>query len=209
MTEQGIVFLFSCVVGAFLGGFYDVFRILRIAFKPRWIIVFFQDIIFCVVSSFVIILSIYYTNSGQIRLFGLAGCFLCFVLYHLTVGKFIIFVSAKIIDFIKRMLRFIYNITVKPLKIAVLFSVRLMKKQAEFMLKKFKSIKIYAGYIYEREKLSKMAGRGFDLYGKTKIPRENIKAINKMHKQIKRRKGNAEKIRIESKTKTGKIKSTK
>ena len=185
MTEQGIVFLFSCAVGAFLGVFYDVFRILRIAFKPKWLVVFVQDIIFCIASSFIIILSVYYTNSGQVRLFGLTGCFLCFVLYHLTIGKFIMFVSAKIIEFVKQMLRLIYNITVKPVKIMILFIINLLKKYFKFMLKVFADIKNYIIYIHERGKISKMAGRGFDLYKKTKIPRENIKIINNINKANK------------------------
>ena len=42
MTEQGIVFLFSCIVGGLLGAFYDVFRIIRIAFNSKWLSVFFR-----------------------------------------------------------------------------------------------------------------------------------------------------------------------
>ena len=182
MTEQGIVFLFSCVVGVLLGAFYDVFRILRVAFKPKWVVVFFQDIIFCVVSSLVIILSIYYTNSGQVRLFGLTGCFLGFVLYHLTIGKFIMFISTKIIEFIRRLLRVIYNLTVRPLKIAVLFILNFIKKQAGFMSKLFGSVKSHAGDLYERKKTFKLAANGFNLYREVKIPRENRKIINEINK---------------------------
>lgn len=190
ITEQSVIFLFSCVVGAFLGIFYDVFRILRVAFKPKWITVFFQDIIFCVISSFVIILSIYYTNSGQVRIFGLTGCFLSFVLYHLTVGKFIMFVSTKIIEFIKRMLRFIYSITVKPLKIMILFIIKIINKQIRFVKRVFSNAKNYIGYANERKKISKMAGRGFNLYEETKISKENMKIINKINKPDKANKDN-------------------
>lgn len=185
MTEQGIVFLFSCAVGFFLGSFYDVFRIIRVAFNLRWLVVFLQDIFFCVVSSLIIILSIYYTNSGRIRLFGLAGCFLFFVLYHLTVGRFIMFISKQIINFIKQVLRFLHSITIKPLKAAALFIAATAKKQAGYAADTGVKIKDSASYAIERGRMSRMAGRGFDLYGgsKRRVSKVNAKLIKKVEKE--------------------------
>lgn len=179
MTEQGIVFLFSCAVGFSLGCFYDVFRIFRIAFNPKWLVVFFQDIFFCVVSALVIILSIYYTNSGRVRIFGLAGCFLFFVLYYLTVGRFMMFLSKKIIDFIKRMLNFLYSITIKPMKSLILFIVAIAKKQAGYIAEIYLRIKNSLVYASELRNMSRTAGRGFDLYSdsKTRISKGNMKLI--------------------------------
>ena len=160
MTEQGIVFLFSCIVGGLLGAFYDVFRIIRIAFNSKWLSVFFQDLIFCVFSAFSIILLVFYTNSGTIRWFALLGCFMCFVLYHLTIGRFIMFVSKKIIDFIRKVLRFLYNITVIPLKIAVLFILKQIRN-----LFKITGSRLY--YENEKRKMVRNSSRGFGLYKKT------------------------------------------
>ncbi|MCL2773675.1 MAG: spore cortex biosynthesis protein YabQ [Oscillospiraceae bacterium] len=164
MTAQGIVFLFSCVVGAFLGVFYDVFRIIRIAFNSKWVSVFFQDFIFCIFSAVSIILLVYYTNSGIVRWFSLFGCFLCFVLYHLTIGRFIIFVSKKIIDFIKMILRFIKKITITPMKIAILFIIKQLKYLIQFIFRQSVKTKNNMYYKSEKRKISHDASYGFGLY---------------------------------------------
>ena len=164
MTEQSIVFLFSCVVGGFLGAFYDVFRIIRIAFNSKWLAVFFQDLIFCVLSAISIILLVFYTNSGTVRWFSLLGCVMCFALYHVTIGRLIMFVSKKIIDFIKKTLRFLYKITVIPVKTAILFIFSQIKRLLLFILKTLKKSKSRLYYENEKRKIGKNASKGFDLY---------------------------------------------
>jgi len=173
-TEQSVVFLFSCVVGGLLGAFYDVFRIVRIAFRSKWLSIFFQDLIFCIFSAFSIILLVFYTNSGTVRWFSLFGCFLCFVLYHLTVGRLIMFVSKKIIDFIKKVLKFLYSITIMPLKMTVLLILKQIKRLCKLILKTFKLTKSYLYFIGERHRMKKSASRGFKLYKNIK----NIRAAN-------------------------------
>ena len=154
-TEQSAVFLFSCVVGGLLGAFYDVFRIIRIAFNSKWLSVFFQDLIFCIFSAFSIILLVFYTNSGRVRWFSLFGCFTCFVIYHLTIGRFIMFVSKKIISFIKKVLRFLYNITIIPLKMTVLFIIKQIKRLCKSILKTVKIINNNLYYINVKRKTAK------------------------------------------------------
>jgi len=164
MTEHGIVFLFSCIVGASLGAFYDVFRIIRIAFNSKWLSIFFQDLIFCIFSAVSIILLIFYTNSGTVRWFSLLGCFMCFVLYHLTVGRLIMFVSKKIIDFIRKVLRFLYKITIIPLKMLVLFILKQIKRLFKFILSMLGMAKSSLYYANEKQKISKNASKGFGIY---------------------------------------------
>jgi len=164
ITQQSVVFLFSCVVGGILGVFYDVFRIIRIAFNSKWLSIFFQDLIFCVFSAFSIILLIFYTNSGTVRWFSLLGCFMSFVIYHMTVGRLIMFASKKIIEFIKKILAFICNITVIPLKKFILFMFKQIKRLFGFVFKTAGEVKILAYYGKEKRNLSKNASKGFSLY---------------------------------------------
>ena len=152
VTEQGIVFLFSCVVGGLLGGFYDVFRIIRIAFKSKWLSVFFQDLIFCIFSAFSIILLVFHTNSGTVRWFSLLGCFICFILYHLTIGRIVIFMAEKIINFIKKVLGFIYKITVIPAKNIILFLFKQIKNLLLFITGR-------AYYANEKRKMAKIINK--------------------------------------------------
>lgn len=128
-----ILILYSLVLGVFLGGVYDVIRIMRIALRPahkegvnsggirkgfeliEFLFVFVTDIIFCIISAASIIVLVYYKNSGIIRWFVLAFAALGFFTYYNTVGKAVILCSEKIISFIRRAVYFIYKITLKPI----------------------------------------------------------------------------------------------
>jgi len=81
-----------------------------------------------------------------------------------TIGRLVMFLSKKIIDFIKRVLRFLYKITVIPIKIAVLFILGQMKRLVGFILKMLKISKSNLHYENEKRKAGRNASRGFDLY---------------------------------------------
>jgi len=164
MTEQGLVFLFSCAVGVFLGAFYDVFRIIRIAFNSKWLSVFFQDFIFCIFSALSVILLVFYTNSGIVRWFSLVGCFASFMLYHLTVGRIIMLAAKKIIDFIKKILYFIRSITIVPAKKLIMLILKLIKNFSLFMFAQLKRAKKYLYYANKKNAAKRGASRGFNLY---------------------------------------------
>lgn len=182
MEAHGIVFVFSCVVGTLLGVLYDVFRIIRIAFNSKWISVFIQDFLFCIFSALSIILLVYYTNSGIVRWFSLFGCFLCFVLYHMTVGRFIIFVSKKIIDFIRKVLDFLIKITIIPLKTAALFIVKQLRRLNKFIFRLCMRTQRSLYYKIEKRKISHSASYGFGLYTFSVNP--GLKKNKKMTKYV-------------------------
>jgi len=165
MTEQGLVFLFSCAVGVFLGAIYDVFRIMRIAFNSKWLSVFFQDFMFCIFSALSVILLVFYTNSGIVRWFSLVGCFTSFVVYHLTVGRAIMFMARKIIDLIKRVIDFIWSVTVAPAVRLLRFAAKQLRKFALFMLAQFKRARAHGYYKKARRAAKRAALRGFGLHG--------------------------------------------
>lgn len=164
LNEQGFVFLFACFVGVALGVFYDIFRIARIAFNPRFIIVFIEDIIFSVGASAAVVLFVYYTNSGIIRWFALFGCVLAFAFYYFTVGKLVMYLSEKIIRIISAILKFIYNITFVPVRRMLKFIAKLFMRAIK---KIFAAIKNAHGkFIFSRKKKSfvSQASKGFGLY---------------------------------------------
>ena len=123
------MFLFSSAVGVFLGIFYDVFRIWRIAFNSKWASIFIQDFLFCVFSSLIIVILIFHTNSGSVRWFSLFGSFIAFLLYHLTVGKLVMYLAAKIIILVKKVLGFICKLIMTPIR----FIIKLIKRTCLFI----------------------------------------------------------------------------
>lgn len=72
----------------------------------------------------------------------------------------------------------------------ILFIIKIINKQIKFIQRAFSNAKNYMGYANERKKISKMAGRGFNLYEEAKISRENMKIINKINKPDKAKKAN-------------------
>ena len=210
MTEQALVFLFSCAVGVFLGAVYDIFRIIRVAFNSRWLSIFFQDFIFCIFSAVSVILLVFYTNSGIVRWFSLAGCFICFLLYHLTVGRFIMFMAKKIINFIKKVLNFIKSVTIIPAVKLILFMIKLLKRFARFILGQLRRAKKYNYYNKQRSMAEREASRGFNLYKYKKVPAKVSRtARTEIKKQAQSDKAQKKQELITAREKTRSYKSKK
>ncbi len=125
--DSYILILFFLLPGIFLGAIYDVFRILRMArtdkgngvlsrlykhfgyTKPSSVpaekrvdmlmsvLVFLEDILFCIIAALTEILLFYQMNDGVIRIYGLLLSFFGFYLYHISIGRLIIFFANRII----------------------------------------------------------------------------------------------------------------
>jgi len=85
--------------------------------------------------------------------------------------------AEKIIAFIRMILRFIYKITVIPVKKTILFIFGLIIKFLKFMLRIFKKIKATIYFKSEKRKIIKESSKGFGLYKNNK--RINQKTIEK------------------------------
>ncbi len=141
--KLAIILLYSVFIGVFLGVVYDVFRIRRLAFKTGacfskkdtnevarkenvadCVIIFFEDVLFAVISSIVVCIFIFYMNSGQFRGIAVIGALCGFLLYYLTVGRVVMYFSGVIIGFFKFLIRKIYEYTLRPIKKGVIFIIR-------------------------------------------------------------------------------------
>lgn len=87
--RQFPVVLYSLALGALLGVFYDVFRIIRLFANPKNLSVFIQDIIYFLVSGFITFLFVLILNYGESRFYILAGEALGWILYHISLGDII------------------------------------------------------------------------------------------------------------------------
>ncbi|MBE6688459.1 MAG: hypothetical protein E7588_04160 [Ruminococcaceae bacterium] len=102
ITQQCMFFLCSAVLGTVIGMIYDVFRIIRIAFRHNFIVVFFEDLLFCFITCVLLILMIFCANYGVVRWFSVFGCAGGFFIYRETAGRIVIRASDIIISFIRR-----------------------------------------------------------------------------------------------------------
>lgn len=154
--DSAALMIKAALLGVVLGAVYDVFRIIRLSFssktprgafferikpkKPLFCfpkrkkagksgkkaIVFIEDVLFFALCAVAEILFFIGLNSGEIRIYCLILSLAGFILYHLTLGKAVIYFSSTIIFFAKCLLYWIFYIIIIPVK----YFIGLLKKAA-------------------------------------------------------------------------------
>lgn len=140
ISGQALDFLLSCLLGVGLGALYDVFRILRLAFWHGKIIISIQDIVFFVLAAISSFLFMLFRCEGQLRFYVLLGELLGFVVYYFTVGFLVIRMSKCIINWVKKILFFLYKIFIRPFVKLFVFIFRKIKMFFMYIISKFKKL---------------------------------------------------------------------
>ena len=118
-----VLALWAVAVGAFLCAVYDVFRVLRLRRKQNRVVLFFLDLLFCLIATLCLLILFFNLSYGRVRVYALALAFVGFLIWRFTVSRAVIAVCLKFIafsekvfgsakkricSFCKRMLRYIY-----------------------------------------------------------------------------------------------------
>ncbi len=165
-----LFFLYSIVFGVCAGAFYDLFRILRIARKPKErkreagrflrlgddILCFVSDMIYWLVLAAVYSIFIYRESEGRLRIGSLLCAAAGFLCWHFTLGRLIIFLADRIIRLIRLVFGFVLSVTLVPL-------LRLLRFIGRRLSALFSAVfgSVYHGFAVKRE-LS-LASRGFGI----------------------------------------------
>lgn len=121
----GLMFVYAAIAGFFLGAVYDLLRISRLlcgmdgakkAMWPQRILLFAEDFLFAVVASLTLILLLYYTNDGQLRVLAAVGMGSGFFVYYHTVGRLVMRVSAFIVRALRRLIRLTVKLILWPFR---------------------------------------------------------------------------------------------
>ena len=89
VQNQTYLFLVFSLTGVIIGILFDFFRILRKSFKTSDIITYLEDIIFWILTGFIVLYNIWYFNNGEIRLFMILGIIMGAIIYMLTLSNII------------------------------------------------------------------------------------------------------------------------
>lgn len=116
ITNQANLFLIFGINGIIIGLLFDFFRILRRSFKTKDFITYIQDILFWILTGFILLYSIFTFNNGEIRLFMFLGVVIGIIIYMLFISSYIIKINVAIIKFIKNIIIKIFNIIIVPFK---------------------------------------------------------------------------------------------
>lgn len=109
-----LFFVYSLIVGAAIGVYYDVFRIIRIVLPKSLVLIFFEDLIFCVSAGAFMSIFIFNAGFGIVRGYAVIGAGIGFTVYYLTIGKLVYRLSELIIGFLRKALRFIAGLIAAP-----------------------------------------------------------------------------------------------
>lgn len=115
MNNQAYLFAIFIVNGILIGLLFDVFRILRKTFKTNDLATYIQDVIFWILTGIITLYFIFCFNNGEIRFYVFLGITLGVISYILTISKYVIKVSVKILTFIKNALSHLIKMLLRPL----------------------------------------------------------------------------------------------
>ncbi len=111
------VLLGTFIGGLVLGAVFDLFRIFRKNFKGASSLVWLQDILMWTVMLAVVYITLFITNSAQVRWYEFAGFGAGISVYMVLLSRVVVAVSSAVISFVKKVILFIFNIVLFPFKI--------------------------------------------------------------------------------------------
>ena len=103
-------FFIFIVLGLIIALIFDLFRILRKKFKTNNIITYLEDILFWMISGFLITPAIFQFNDGELRAYLFIGIFLGIIIYIMLFTKLVNNIFLKILTPVKLLLDFILSL---------------------------------------------------------------------------------------------------
>ncbi len=121
ISNQVNIFLWSILGGMLISFAYDIFRVKRRIIKTNNIITHIEDLLYWSISAAIMFAIVYIGNDGEIRGYIFLGIIIGAVLYILLLSRMVIFILLKIINFLKKALKTLWNIFSYPFKVIFRF----------------------------------------------------------------------------------------
>lgn len=134
------LFIIFLINGFIIGILFDSFRILRKTFKYKDYIIYIQDILFWIITAFLILYTVAIFNDGQLRLYMIIGVILGFGIYLYSLSKFFIKINVNIILFLKKIIEKTIKIILIPIKYVLTKIKRLIFKPITFLVINIKKL---------------------------------------------------------------------
>lgn len=141
IEKQLLIVLNSVILGLIFGAIYDIIRISHImcaiasysgenrgmrSCKAAFLIFAAGDLVYVIVVSVMLSFFVYWQNNGVIRSFIVFPCIAGFAVYHVTIGKLVMYFSEAVVRFIRLVFRYTVAIPVMFLLKIVRKTVRLI-----------------------------------------------------------------------------------
>lgn len=142
IINQANLFLIFTINGIIIGLLFDIFRILRKSFKTSDIITYCEDLLFWILTGFLLLYSIFTFSNGEVRFYMFLAVFCGCIIYMLLFSKYFIGINVKIISMIKKIIISIINILILPLKIIIKFFKKVFFKPINLITINIKKINL-------------------------------------------------------------------
>ncbi|MCL2225699.1 MAG: spore cortex biosynthesis protein YabQ [Defluviitaleaceae bacterium] len=122
MSGQALLFFFTVLMGAGIGLFFDVFRILRKTvpvLAKSSIAVQLEDLFFWLVVTGGMFYFMLHYNFGEIRLFAILGAACGLALYFAILSRLVITVCVSVINYLKKVVAAAFRIIFAPLRLLI------------------------------------------------------------------------------------------
>ncbi len=163
LSEQTLIFLYSCFFGVLLSCYFDVFRVIRLITGNLKIITLVCDLFFFLSGTVFVYLFFVRFCSGQIRVYVLIGELLGFLICHFSISALFMRLSVIVVRKVKRFLRFISRPFVS---VSRSFKEKILKRRKEKKEKRNKNKKNIENSLQPNRNV---------VYNLLKIYRKNLK----------------------------------
>lgn len=130
MENQTYLFIIFILNGFLIGILFDIFRILRKSFKTSDFLTSIEDIIFWILTAFIILYSVFKFNNGRLRAFLFVGIAFGVLIYMLAFSKAFIKINLYVINFVKKVF---YYLIIVPISF-ILKILRIIFKPTSFII---------------------------------------------------------------------------
>lgn len=114
LINQTLLFLIFTINGVLIGIIFDIFRISRKTIKTSDFVTYIEDFVFWIITSIILLYSIFTYNNGELRFFMFLAVILGFSLYLFTISSYLIKINVKIINLVKKVFLKIFEIIYNP-----------------------------------------------------------------------------------------------
>ncbi len=112
-----LVLLGTFIGGLALGLVFDIFRIFRKNFKGASYAVWLQDILMWAAMLAVVYITLFITNSAQLRWYEFAGFGAGLAVYMVALSRLVTAISSAVIGFFKKIFAFVFMVVSFPFRL--------------------------------------------------------------------------------------------
>lgn len=100
ITSQMTIFLYSILLGSILCLIFDGFRVLNAVLKINLKRIFFEDVFYFILSALITFTYILVVNMGEIRFYIILGEIIGWIIYRISIGKFVYKAALNAVKFL-------------------------------------------------------------------------------------------------------------